>query len=69
MEVIDRDFHFEKTFKITEAVFTGFGELFQDHPLNRLLAPEDVAQSVQFLTQSTQQLNGANLVINAAANT
>lgn len=36
------------------------------HPLKKLLTPEEVAESVVFLVNSSQQLNGAHIVINAA---
>jgi len=38
------------------------------HPLKRLLQPEEVAQSVKYFVESSQQINGMNLVINAAEN-
>lgn len=39
----------------------------QTHPLKKLLTPEEVADTVVFLVQATQHVNGTNLVINAAA--
>lgn len=38
------------------------------HPLNKLLTPDEVAESVVYLVNSSQQINGANIVINAAKN-
>ena len=43
-------------------------QMTAEHPLKRLLTPEEVADSVVFLINSTQQLNGAHIVINAAKN-
>ena len=37
------------------------------HPLQKLLTPEEVAESVLFLTRATAQVNGLNLIINAAS--
>jgi 3-oxoacyl-[acyl-carrier protein] reductase len=42
-------------------------EMQKSHPLKKLLTPQEVAETVNFLVGSTQQINGANLVINAAA--
>lgn len=39
-----------------------------DHPLKKLLTPEEVAETVVFLVNSSQQVNGAHIVINAAQN-
>ena len=44
------------------------GQMIDAHPLKKLLTPEEVASSVSFLVDSTQQINGINLVINAAEN-
>lgn len=37
----------------------------QNHPLKKMLKPEEVADSVNFLVNSTQQINGINLILNA----
>lgn len=42
-------------------------EMQKSHPLKTLLKPEEVAETVLFLVRSSQQINGINLVINAAA--
>lgn len=39
-----------------------------EHPLKQLLTPEEVAETVVFLVNTSQQLNGAHIVINAAQN-
>jgi len=39
-----------------------------EHPLKKLLTPEEVAETVVFLVNSSQQVNGANIVVNAAQN-
>jgi NAD(P)-dependent dehydrogenase (short-subunit alcohol dehydrogenase family) len=39
-----------------------------NHPLNKLLTPEEVTETVVFLVNSSQQVNGAHIVINAAQN-
>jgi len=38
------------------------------HPLKKLLNPEEVAKSVKYLIDSSQHINGANLIINSAEN-
>ncbi len=38
------------------------------HPLKKLLTPLEVAESVVYLVKSSQQINGAHIVINAAKN-
>lgn len=38
------------------------------HPLKKLLTCEEVAETVVFLVNSSQQINGANIVINGAQN-
>lgn len=38
------------------------------HPLKKLLTPDEVAESVVYLVKSSQQINGVNIVINAAKN-
>lgn len=42
-------------------------EMQKNHPLKKLLQPEEVAGAVSFLLNATQQINGTNLVINAAS--
>jgi len=39
-----------------------------DHPLKAILTTTEVAESVNFLVNATQQINGTNIVINAATN-
>ncbi|HEY5591028.1 MAG TPA: SDR family oxidoreductase [Paludibacter sp.] len=38
------------------------------HPLAKLLTPNEVAESVVYLVNASQQVNGVNIVINAAQN-
>lgn len=45
-----------------ERIFEAF---VQQHPLKRLLTPEEVADSVYFLLQATPQINGINLLMNS----
>ena len=40
----------------------------EEHPLKKLLTSAEVAESVVFLIKASQQINGANLVINASKN-
>ncbi|WKN42337.1 SDR family NAD(P)-dependent oxidoreductase [Tunicatimonas pelagia] len=40
-------------------------QITNNHPLRELLNPSEVADTVAFLLQTTQQINGVNLVINA----
>lgn len=42
-------------------------EMQKSHPLKSLLKPEEVAETVRFLVNASQQINGANIVMNAAA--
>ncbi len=42
-------------------------EMINSHPLKRILTPEEVADSVLFFVNGTQQINGVNLVMNAAS--
>jgi 3-oxoacyl-[acyl-carrier protein] reductase len=42
-------------------------EMTHQHPLKKLLSPEEVAQSVYFLAHCSQQLNGSNMILNAAS--
>jgi 3-oxoacyl-[acyl-carrier protein] reductase len=41
-------------------------QMVENHPLKALLTPEEVAETVLFFCCCTQQINGVNLVINAA---
>jgi NAD(P)-dependent dehydrogenase (short-subunit alcohol dehydrogenase family) len=57
-----------------EYMKTGFAEIDErvleqmqtEHPLKKLLTPEEVAEVVRFLIQSSQQINGVTIPINAA---
>lgn len=42
-------------------------EMINQHPLKKLLTPQEVAETVYFLVHAPAQVNGTNLVINAAA--
>ena len=42
-------------------------EMKKNYPLQELLQPEEVAQTVHFLLKSTQQINGVNLLMNQGA--
>jgi NAD(P)-dependent dehydrogenase (short-subunit alcohol dehydrogenase family) len=42
-------------------------EMKKSYPLQELLQPEEVAQTVHFLLKSTQQINGVNLLMNQGA--
>jgi 3-oxoacyl-[acyl-carrier protein] reductase len=43
-------------------------QMIVDHPLKKILTVDEVADVVVFLTQSTQQINGVDLIINSAVN-
>ncbi|MDB5119507.1 MAG: hypothetical protein JWN56_725 [Sphingobacteriales bacterium] len=43
-------------------------QIISNHPLKKLLTTEEVAESVCFLINSSQQINGVNLILNAAMN-
>jgi 3-oxoacyl-[acyl-carrier protein] reductase len=43
-------------------------EMEKNHPLNKLLTTEEVAESIAFMTQSSQHINGTNLLLNAGSN-
>lgn len=43
-------------------------QMEQDHPLKCLLQPAEVAKVVMFLMESSNQINGVNIPINAAQN-
>jgi len=38
----------------------------EDHPLKRLLLPDEVADAVSYLLNASSQVNGVNLIINSA---
>lgn len=40
-------------------------QMVKDHPLKKLLTPEEVAQNVKFFVDASQQVNGVKLQINA----
>ncbi len=42
-------------------------EMTKKHPLKKLLTTAETADSVVFLVHATQQINGTNIIINAAA--
>jgi NAD(P)-dependent dehydrogenase (short-subunit alcohol dehydrogenase family) len=43
-------------------------QIENNHPFNKLLSTAEVAESVVFLLNATAQINGINLIINAASN-
>jgi len=43
-------------------------QMRKDHPLKQLLTPDEVAESILFLVNASQQFNGSHIVINAAKN-
>ena len=43
-------------------------QLKANHPLKKILTPEEVADVVAFLVGTSQHINGANIVINAGQN-
>ena len=43
-------------------------QMIDSHPLKKILTNEEVAESVLFLVNSTSQINGIDLVINAGVN-
>ena len=43
-------------------------QMEENHPLKKILTTDEVAESVLFLTNSTQQINGIDLLINSALN-
>jgi NAD(P)-dependent dehydrogenase (short-subunit alcohol dehydrogenase family) len=43
-------------------------QLELNHPLKKLLTPEEVANTVLFIIETSQHLNGTNIVINAGQN-
>ena len=42
-------------------------QMTDQHPLRRLLTPEEIADTVFFFTTSTQHINGVSLIINGGA--
>lgn len=40
-------------------------KMIKDHPLKKLLTPEEVATTIKFFVDATQQVNGIKLTINA----
>ena len=42
-------------------------QIAANHPFNKILTTVEVAESVAFLLNATQQINGVNLVINAGS--
>jgi len=42
-------------------------EMVKNHPLKKILSPSEVADSVQYLLNASSQINGINLIMNAAA--
>lgn len=53
------DFHKETDERVID-------EIILQHPLKKLLEPKDVAKYVVYLIQSSQHINGTNMLINAA---
>ncbi len=54
---------------LTEALDERIVEQMKDeHPLKKILTTDEVAESVAFLVNASQQINGVNLVVNAAKN-
>ena len=43
-------------------------QMIDQHPLKKLLSVEEAAQSVQFLVQASQHINGIDLLMNAGSN-
>ena len=42
-------------------------EMQNAHPLKKLITPVEVAESINYLINSSQQINGTNMIMNAAA--
>ena len=42
-------------------------EMINSHPLKKILSTAEVAQAVNYFANATQQINGTNLIINAAS--
>lgn len=52
--------------RLTSDIDERFVEIIKnEHPLRRILQPDEVADAVAFLTAASQQINGASIVINA----
>lgn len=43
-------------------------QLTENHPLKKLLTTDEVADTVFFLTNASEQINGIDIILNAAAN-
>jgi 3-oxoacyl-[acyl-carrier protein] reductase len=43
-------------------------QMIEGHPLKKILTTQEVAESVVFLINATQQLNGLNIVLNSGVN-
>jgi hypothetical protein len=43
-------------------------QIINNHPLKKILRTTEVAETVTFLVNSSQQINGIDLVINSAEN-
>jgi NADP-dependent 3-hydroxy acid dehydrogenase YdfG len=43
-------------------------KMIETHPLKKLLTTEEVAETIQFMVNAPQQMNGVNIVINSAKN-
>jgi NAD(P)-dependent dehydrogenase (short-subunit alcohol dehydrogenase family) len=41
-------------------------QMIENHPLKKILTVEEVAETVLFLISASSQINGVNLIINAA---
>jgi 3-oxoacyl-[acyl-carrier protein] reductase len=53
------------TSKVDERIIE---QMIENHPLKRLLTFEEVADAVSFLSETTNQINGIDLLINSAIN-
>ena len=42
-------------------------EMQNAHPLKKLITPVEVAESINYLINASQQINGTNMIMNAAA--
>jgi 3-oxoacyl-[acyl-carrier protein] reductase len=50
------------TWKMDERVV---GQMKENHPLKKLLSPEEVAETVAFLATTSNHMNGMDIVLNA----
>jgi hypothetical protein len=41
--------------------------MISNHPLKKLLTTDEVAKAASYLVNASQQINGTNMVINAAS--